>query len=191
MKSKKSCSHWQFYPPLSIYIYIYILILICPIYVWNGNLNIYISKSGRLSLETKYFTKERKLDILLFEGLTTVVTVRVTQALYRGPLLELFWTDRRLLFQWPQKKSISAGALSCLSASRRVLSRTSFESIHSFPCWSLGNTTMGQSGSDCLLWDIKAKQPVHPRRSCGQKEQQPEEKRLWTAVPASVYSLSF
>lgn len=50
----------------------------------------YISKSGCLSLETKYFTKERKLDILLFEGLTAVVTVRVTQALYRGPLLELF-----------------------------------------------------------------------------------------------------
>lgn len=54
-------------------------------------------------------------------------------------------------------------------------------------CWSLENTSTGPSGSDCLLWDIKAKRPVHPRRSCGQKEQQREEKGLWTAIPASAF----
>ncbi|RCU34651.1 hypothetical protein DVA81_19150, partial [Acinetobacter baumannii] len=48
-------------------------------------------------------------------------------------------------------------------------------------CWSLQNTSIGQSGSNCLLRDIKAPQRlVHLLCSgVGQKEeQQPEEKLL-------------
>lgn len=75
--------------------------------------------------------------------LKAVMAATLTRALHRDPLLELFWTDNRLSFQWPQKKSISAGALSCSSAPRRVLSRTSSESVHSFRCWSLENIHHG------------------------------------------------
>lgn len=100
------------------------------------------------------------------------------RALHRGSLLEFFWTDRRLLFQWPKKKPISAGALSCSSAPRRVLSRTLSESL----CWSLENTTMGRlwlfalghqgktaSSSPTFLWSKRTrrsgKRPLnrHPR----------------------------
>lgn len=73
----------------------------------------------------------------------------------RGPLLGLFWTDRRLLFQWPQKTSISPG-LSVFISSTACLSLTLSGSVHWSPCCSLQNTSIGQSGSNCLLSDIKA-----------------------------------
>lgn len=122
----------------------------------------------------KCFRKERKPVILLFEGLAAVVTVTVTQALHRGPLLELFWTDRRLLFQWPQKKAISAGAPSCSSAPVCFIVHLVW--IHPLiPLLEFRKHQHGTERSDCLLWDIKANRPVHPRRSCGQKEEQREE----------------
>lgn len=33
----------------------------------------------------------------------------------RGPLFELFWTDHRLIFQWPQKMPIRPGLSVCIS----------------------------------------------------------------------------
>lgn len=88
----------------------------------------------------------------------------------------------------------SAQAYQCASAPRHVLSLTLSGCIHWSPCCSLQNTSIGQSGSNCLLRDIKApKLLVHLLCSgAGQKqEQQREEKLLWTPFPASVYSLSF
>lgn len=75
-----------------------------------------------------------------------------------------------------------------------VLSLRLSGSVHWSTCCSLQNTSTGQSGSNCLLRDIKApKVLVHLLCSgAGQKEEeQQEEKRLWTRLPASVYSLSF
>lgn len=111
----------------------------------------------------------------------------------RGPLLELFWMDHRLLFQWPQEMPISPG-LSVFISPTACLSHTLSGSVHWSSCCSLQNTSIGQSGSNCLLRDIKApKRLVHLLCSgIGQKEEeQQEEKLLWTPLPASVYSLSF
>lgn len=44
-------------------------------------------------------------------SLTGKMSLTVTCVFNRGPLLELFWMDHRLLFQWPQKMPISPGPI--------------------------------------------------------------------------------
>lgn len=116
--------------------------------------------------QSGFLKKEKK--VVLLEGLTTVVTVSSTEALCRSSF-ELIVVS---CFSGRRNGPSARGPCHILQP-LCVFYRASCLNPPTVP----ENATMRPSSSDCLLRDIKAKRPVHPRRSCGPKEQQ-EEKLL-------------